>query len=68
MPVFVAKELHTLPPVTLYHVDVTRLLKDIASLKSSLAQVQAKLELSNNTIGELRAEVVLLRNAVSVNT
>ncbi|XP_026327953.1 uncharacterized protein LOC113236162 [Hyposmocoma kahamanoa] len=66
VPTFVAKELHKLPPVTFDHVDVTRLLKDITSLKSSLAEVQSKLEASDNSISELRAEVALLRNPASV--
>ncbi|XP_075990139.1 uncharacterized protein LOC142985779 [Anticarsia gemmatalis] len=39
VPTFVAKELHKLPPVTFDHVDVTSLLKDIVSLKASLADV-----------------------------
>ncbi|XP_075990250.1 uncharacterized protein LOC142985894 [Anticarsia gemmatalis] len=39
VPTFVAKELHMLPPVTFDHVDVTSLLKDIVSLKASLADV-----------------------------
>lgn len=67
VPAFVAKELHKLAPVTFDHVDVTRLLKDITTLKASLAEVKSKLEVSNNTIGELRAEVELLRNAIKVN-
>ncbi|XP_026319234.1 uncharacterized protein LOC113229766 [Hyposmocoma kahamanoa] len=66
VPTFVAKELHKLPPVTFDHVDVTRLLKDITSLKSSLAEVQSKLEASDNSISGLRAEVALLRNPASV--
>ncbi|XP_075990137.1 uncharacterized protein LOC142985777 [Anticarsia gemmatalis] len=65
VPTFVAKELHKLPPVTFDHVDVTRLLKDITFLKSSLAEMQSMLEVSNNTIGELREEVAQLRGAVS---
>ncbi|KAJ8712593.1 hypothetical protein PYW07_005435 [Mythimna separata] len=65
VPAFVAKDLHKLPPVTFDHVDVTRLLMDITSLKTSLAEVQSKLEVSNTTIGSLRAEVELLRKAVS---
>ncbi|XP_050550449.1 uncharacterized protein LOC126910801 [Spodoptera frugiperda] len=64
VPAFVAKDLHKLPPVTFDHVDVTRLLKDIISLKTSLAEVQSKLMSSENTIGELRAELLALRNAV----
>ncbi|XP_063619670.1 uncharacterized protein LOC134792331, partial [Cydia splendana] len=65
VPAFVAKRLDRLPPVTFDHVDVTRLLKDITFLKTSLAEVQAKLEVSNNTISELRSELALLRSAHS---
>ncbi|XP_063617224.1 uncharacterized protein LOC134790385 [Cydia splendana] len=53
VPDFVAKRLDRLPPVTFDHVDVTRLLKDITFLKTSLAEVQSKLEVANNTICEL---------------
>ncbi|XP_026727703.1 uncharacterized protein LOC113493869 [Trichoplusia ni] len=67
VPTFVAKDLHKLPPVTFDHVDVTRLLKDIIFLKTSLSEVQSKLEVSEKDIRELRAEVVLLRNTMSVS-
>lgn len=67
VPSFVAKNLHKLPPVTFDHVDVTRLLKDITTLKSSLAEVVLKLEASQGTITELRAEVATLRNAMAVS-
>lgn len=40
IPIFVAKELHRLPPVTFDHVDVTSLLKDIVVLKSQLDQIK----------------------------
>ncbi|RVE52249.1 hypothetical protein evm_003039 [Chilo suppressalis] len=63
VPTFVAKELHKLPPVTFDHVDVTRLLKDINLLKANLADVVNKLEESNNTIGELRAQLESLSSA-----
>ena len=66
VPDFVVRDLHKLPPITFDHVDVTRLLKDITSLKVNLGETQSNMEVSNNTIGELRAEVLLLRNAVSV--
>ncbi|PZC87129.1 hypothetical protein B5X24_HaOG201365 [Helicoverpa armigera] len=67
VPEFVAKDLHKLPPVTFDHVDVTRLLKDITILKQSQAEMQHQLEVSNNTISDLRAEVVELRNAISAS-
>ncbi|XP_026321619.1 uncharacterized protein LOC113231510 [Hyposmocoma kahamanoa] len=60
-------ELHKLPPTTFEHVDVTRLLKDITSLKANLAEFRYKLEASENTINDLRAQVVLLSSAVSVS-
>ncbi|XP_047031245.1 uncharacterized protein LOC124638345 [Helicoverpa zea] len=62
VPTFVAKELRKLPPVTFDHVDVTRLLKDITSMRSSLVELQLKLEASQSTISDLRSEVVALRN------
>uniref|UniRef100_A0A2A4JS89 Uncharacterized protein n=2 Tax=Heliothis virescens TaxID=7102 RepID=A0A2A4JS89_HELVI len=67
VPEFVAKDLHKLPPVTFDHVDVTRLLKDITLLKQSQAEMQHQLEASKNTISDLRAEVVSLRNAISAS-
>ncbi|XP_072934830.1 uncharacterized protein [Epargyreus clarus] len=62
LPAFVAKNIHKLPPVTFDHVDVTRLLKDITTLKTSLAEVVLKLEASQDTISDLRAEIAALRN------
>lgn len=58
VPIFVAKELYKLPPVTfdLVRSDVSRLLKIITPLKASLAAVQSKFEASDNTISDLRAE------------
>ncbi|XP_072931728.1 uncharacterized protein [Epargyreus clarus] len=62
LPAFVAKNIHKLPPVTFDHVDVTRLLKDITALKTSLAEVVLKLEASQDTISDLRAEIAAIRN------
>ncbi|KAM3961854.1 uncharacterized protein ACR2FA_004179 [Aphomia sociella] len=61
VPAFVAKQLHKLPPVTFDHVDVTRLLKDIITLKAGLVEVQLRLEASESTICDLRAELVSLK-------
>ncbi|CAD0203492.1 unnamed protein product [Chrysodeixis includens] len=65
VPTFVARDLSKLPPVTFNHVDVTCLLKDIVSLKASLAEVQGKLEASQNDVAALRKEVNELRNSVN---
>ncbi|KAJ8717572.1 hypothetical protein PYW07_005502 [Mythimna separata] len=64
VPTFVAKDLRKLPPVTFDHVDVTRLLRDITTLRSSLVEMQLKLEASQSTISDLRTEVADLRNTV----
>lgn len=40
VPIFVAKELQKLPPVTFDHIDVTRLLKDIIILQKELRYIQ----------------------------
>lgn len=67
VPAFVAKQLHKLPPVTFDHVDVTRLLKDINTLKASLAEVQCRLEVSESTISDLRTELLTLKSNDSVS-
>ncbi|XP_026741922.1 uncharacterized protein LOC113503980 [Trichoplusia ni] len=66
VPTFVARDLNKLPPVTFDHVDVTSLLKDIVSLKASLADVQRKLETSQMTVADLRTELNELRNSVAL--
>lgn len=40
LPIFVARDLKKLPPITFDHVDVTRLLKDILVLKHELKSIQ----------------------------
>lgn len=40
MPIFVARELNKLPPITFDHVDVTALLKDIVRLKSDIHEIK----------------------------
>lgn len=43
IPVFVARELHRLPPVTFDHIDATRLLKDILVMKEELTTLKAEM-------------------------
>lgn len=42
IPVFVARDLQKLPPVTFDHIDVTRLLKDIVLIQNELRDIQEK--------------------------
>lgn len=64
--VVTSQGLHSMPPVTFDHVDVTRLLKDITTLKSSLDDLKLKFEASQTTINDLRAEIVELKTNKSV--
>lgn len=41
IPLFAARELHRLPPVTFDHIDATRLLKDILVLREELTKLRA---------------------------
>lgn len=61
LPIFVAKDLHKLPPVNFDHVDVTCLLKDIISLKQEISIVKSQM-IRNTDIQELKNEMSLLRN------
>ncbi|KAJ2937314.1 hypothetical protein O0L34_g19482 [Tuta absoluta] len=40
-PIFVARELHKLPPVTFDHIDVTSLLNDILLLKTTVEEIKS---------------------------
>lgn len=56
LPVFVARDLQKLPPITFDHVDVTRLLKDILILKDDLKTLQERY-ITVDTFQMLKQEV-----------
>lgn len=68
VPIFVAKDLQKLPPVTFDHVDVTRLLKDILTMQKDMTQIQNNCEkylkesVSIKEFEDLRSEVEMIRN------
>ncbi|CAH1643765.1 unnamed protein product [Spodoptera littoralis] len=62
---FVAQDLSKLPSPNTF--DITRIFEDITSLKDSVAELKTRLEVSNSTISDLRAEVALLRSSISVS-
>jgi hypothetical protein len=41
MPVFVARQLERLPPITFDHLDCTKLLKDILKIQSDIAEMKS---------------------------
>ncbi|KAJ2951694.1 hypothetical protein O0L34_g13856 [Tuta absoluta] len=53
LPIYVARELHKLPPVTFDHIDATSLLKDIVILQNDVASIKAnyvKKEMINSSL------------------
>ncbi|KAF9414414.1 hypothetical protein HW555_007668 [Spodoptera exigua] len=66
IPIFVAKELHKLPPVTFDHVDVTRLLKDILILQKDLIEIKDTY-VTSTQLNEVKNEVENLKQASIVN-
>lgn len=61
-PVFVARDLHMIPPVTFDHVDVTRFLKEIVWLKNQVSVLEEKM-ISCDQFNQLKEEIAHLRNA-----
>lgn len=66
LPIFVAKDLHRLPPLTFDHVDCTRLLKDILVLKNELSIIKETYVTEKQLI-EIKNEVVNLKQASLIN-
>lgn len=56
LPIFVARNLSKLPPVTCDHVDVTTLLKDINNLKTDIRDLKSK-SVTAEEVTKLRAEM-----------
>lgn len=74
-PVFVARNLNRLPPVSFDHVDVSRLLKDIAGMKTELQNIRSdaatKVEMTSiqtkisSDITSLRASITKMDHGIS---
>lgn len=60
LPIFVAKDLHRLPPLTFDHVDCTRLLKDILVFKNEISIIKETYATDKQLI-ELKNEVINLK-------
>ncbi|XP_049887025.1 uncharacterized protein LOC126381609 [Pectinophora gossypiella] len=71
IPIFVARNLEKLPPVTFDHVDVTALLKKIVVLEKSLQNIEqnyvSKRELKEHSIGQYKTNSLLAQEQ-NVNT
>ncbi|XP_063364978.1 uncharacterized protein LOC134653532 [Cydia amplana] len=56
VPVFVARKLENLPPITVDHFDCTKLLKDLAKIQNDIAQVKSSYA-TINQLEELRLDL-----------
>lgn len=66
VPVFVARELHKLPPVLFDHVDVTRLLKDLTQLQQQTKLIREEY-VTKKEMDSLKLELKNLKKASLVN-
>lgn len=60
VPIFVAKDLNKLPPITFDHVDVTRLLKDILIMQNEVKNIKETYVTENQLI-EIKEELTMLK-------
>ncbi|XP_026738663.1 uncharacterized protein LOC113501674 [Trichoplusia ni] len=61
IPIFVARQLEKLPPITFDHLDCTKLLKDLLLVKEEIEQVKTTYA-SVKQLEDLRNEVIGLKN------
>lgn len=66
IPIFVARDLHKLPPVLFDHVDVTRLLKELVNVRGMVDRISEEYATAYQ-LEALKLEVEALKNASIVN-
>ncbi|KAL0881932.1 hypothetical protein ABMA27_001691 [Loxostege sticticalis] len=66
IPVFVARELHKLPPVLFNHVDVTRLLKDIVRIDNELKVIKGQY-VTTDQLMDVKSDLESLKKTSVVN-
>lgn len=63
IPVFVAFDLHKLPPVSFDHVDVTKLLRDLLSLRAEVAEIKENYA-TKNQMEKLKNELIVEKTPI----
>lgn len=58
VPIFVAKDLHKLPPVTFDHIDATRLLKDILIIQTEVQSIKNSYVIADK-LNELKKKLLI---------
>lgn len=66
VPIFVARNLQKLPPITFDHVDVTRLLKDILVLQQDMKSIKESYATTDD-LAALKDDIIFLRTASLIN-
>lgn len=66
VPIFVARNLQKLPPITFDHVDVTRLLKDILILQKDVQIIKERYAKTDD-LAALREDIIFMRTASLIN-
>lgn len=66
VPIFVAKDLQKLPPLTFDHIDVTKLLKDIVVLQDELSKIKSTY-VTETQLNELRNDLINLQQSSVIN-
>lgn len=56
-PVFVARDLEKLPPVTFDHVDVTKMLKELVLLQSEIKDIRSSF-VTKDQLNDMKAEIL----------
>ncbi|KAG7312943.1 hypothetical protein JYU34_000005 [Plutella xylostella] len=67
LPIFVARDLNKLPPVTFDHIDVTALLKDILVIKKEINTIKTSYATSEELIA-VKSDISLMKTASLINT
>lgn len=66
LPVFVARDLHKLPPVLFDHVDVTRILKDLLRMQQEMTQFK-EIYATKENLDTVKSDLENLKKASIVN-
>ncbi|XP_075977946.1 uncharacterized protein LOC142977751 [Anticarsia gemmatalis] len=66
LPVFVARDLHKLPPVLFDHVDVTRILKDLTRMQQEMNQIKEQY-VTKDDLDTVKSDLENLKKASIVN-
>lgn len=65
MPIFVAKDLHRIPPITFDDLDVSRILRELASMRSEMNSLKYTGETNKEEIIEVKGELTKVKNLIT---